>query len=128
MQGDYRLALNRALESRERAQIAEREAAAARERLRDEVQQMMAGVVTLLARAGSRIDDAERARVPNKVIRDARQTLAQLNQDVQEAGAVLKEDDYGSAQPVLGAVQTRLEELIASLDTAITTQSQKRPR
>lgn len=128
MQEDYRLALSHALESRERAQAAEREAAAARDEIRDDAQRRMANVATLLARAGTRLDQAEAERVPARIVRDARQTLARLNRDVQEADAVLQDEDYATAQRVLAAVERELEALIASLEEALAAQSQKRKR
>jgi hypothetical protein len=128
MRGDYRLALNRALESREHAQSAEREAREVRERMRSETQQTLANVATLLARAGTRLDEAGRVHVPPRVIREARQTVARLNGDVQEASAVMEEQDYASAQRVLTAVEQRLTAVIGRLETAIAAQSPKRAR
>ncbi len=124
--GDYRLALNRALESRDHALTATRESADIQERVRVEVQRALADVATLLAQAGSRIEAAERARVQTRAIREARQAVAQVNGDVQKASASIKAEDYASAQPVLARVKGRLEAAIASLDKAMPAQSQRR--
>ena len=124
--GDYRLALNRALESRDHALTATRESADIQERVRDEVQRALADVATLLAQAGSRIEAAERARVQTRAIREARQAVAQVNGDVQKASASIKAEDYASAQPVLARVKGRLEAAIASLEKAMPAQSQRR--
>ena len=128
MDGDYRLALNRALESRSRAQTAQREAVDARERMRTDAEQTLASVTMLLAETRSRLDEAERARVPARVVREARRTVTSLDGDVLEASAVVKEEDYASAQRVLSAVEERLKAIIATLDTALTAQSQRRRR
>jgi hypothetical protein len=123
--GDYRLALNRALESREHAQTAKRESSDIQNRVRDDVQRALADVATLLASAGSRIEDAERAHLPARVIREARQAVAQVNGDVQEASASIKAQDYASAQPLLARVKPHLEKAIASIDAAMPAQSRR---
>lgn len=127
-EGDYRLALSHALESRERSRVAEREAAAAREQLRLDAQQKTASVTTLVARARTRLDQAEAARVPARTIREFRATLARLEQDVQEAGEVFAAEDYATAQRVLAGVEEYVGELIAAIEKAAAAQPQKRRR
>ena len=127
-QRDYRLALNHALESRERAQNAAREAAETHARIRGEVERTMAEVAALLAQANGRLAAAEKARVPRRALREAEATLAQVNADVQKAGAAMKADDYGAAQPALTGVKERIEQAIAAIDAATTAQSQRRRR
>lgn len=128
MKGDYRLALNKALESRERAQTAAREADEARIRIRDEVRRRMADLAVLLATASTRIEEAERARVSRQVIRESREAMTQLNEDVQEASAAANAEEYARAQPLVDAVEARLNEIIARLDAALKAQSPKRKR
>lgn len=127
-QRDYRLALNHALESREHAQNAAREAADTRARLRGEVERSMAEVAALLAQADTRLDDPAAARIPRRVLTDARRALADVNDDVQKAGEAVKADDYAAAQPALAGVRERIEGIIASLDAAAKTQSSRRRR
>jgi hypothetical protein len=126
MNGDYRLALNKALESRERAQTAAREADEARIRIRDEVRRSMAEVAVLLANASTRIEEAEQARVSRQVVRESRQALTQLNEDVQKADAAMMAEEYARAQPLVDGVETRLNAIIARLDAALKAQSPKR--
>jgi hypothetical protein len=118
MQRDYRLALNHALESREHAQNAAREAADARARIRGEVERSMAEIAALLAEATDAISDAEAARVPRAVLRNARETLAQVESAVQKAGAAMKADDYLAAEPLLKGVKEQAEQAIAEIDDA----------
>jgi hypothetical protein len=127
-QRDYRLALNHALESRERAQNAAREAADTRARIRGEVERTMAEVAGLLAQANVRLSSAEASRAPRRVLADARRALAQVNDDVQKAGAAMKADDYAGAQPALQGVRERIEAIIASLGPATGGQSSRRRR
>jgi hypothetical protein len=117
-QRDYRLALNHALESREQAQNAARIAADERARVQGEVERTMAEVASLLAQANTAIATAERGRVNRRALQTARQELAQVNADVQKAGAAMKANDYGSAQPALKGVTERIGKIIASLQPA----------
>jgi hypothetical protein len=125
---DYRMALNKALESREHAQNAAREGAETRARVRGEVERTMAEIAGLLAQANTRLAEAERARVPRQTLRAASQTLAQVNAAVQKAGESLTADDYLAAQPVLTGVKEQTEEAIAALDAALKAQSSRRRR
>jgi hypothetical protein len=125
-QRDYRLALNHALESRDHAQNAAREAADTRARIRGEVERSMAEVAGLLAQANGAIAAAEKARIPRRTLTAAREALAEVNSDVQEAGAAMKADDYMAAQPSMAGIKERIEKVIASLDAAMTQSSRRR--
>lgn len=127
-QRDYRLALNHALQGREHAQNAARDAAENRARIRGEVERSMAEVAALLAQANGTLAAAEKARVTRRTLTTARDTLAQVNESVQKAGAAMKADDYGAAQPALTGVRERIEGVIADLDAAMTPQSSRRRR
>jgi hypothetical protein len=117
-QRDYRLALNHALESREHAQNAAREAADARARIRGEAERSMAEIAALLAQANHAVSDAETARTPRAALRDVRETLAQVNSAVQKAGAAMKADDYLAAGPMLKGVKEQIEKAIADIEEA----------
>ena len=124
--GDYRLALNYALESREHAQNASRQSADANVRARDEVQRLMADVASLLAQTVALTEEAGRANVSPRIVREARQSLAQVNGDVQKAGAAMAEKNYVGARPLLLGVKGRLEKTIASVQRVMPAQSSKR--
>ena len=125
-QRDYRLALSNALDSRERAQNAAREAAETRARLRGEVERSMAEVAALLAQANGRVTAADKLKVPRRALREAQQLLAQVNEDVQKAGAAMQTEDYAAAQPALVGIKERLTKVIALLDQQPASQTPRR--
>jgi hypothetical protein len=125
-QRDYRLALNHALESRDHAQNAAREAADTRARIRGEVERSMAEVAPLLAQANGAVTAAEKSRIERRTLTDARTALAAVNADVQKAGAAMKADDYMSALPPLTGVRERIEKIIATLNAGMTQSSRRR--
>lgn len=126
-QRDYRLALNNALESHTHAQNAAREGASNRARIRGEVEREMAEIAGLLAQANARLEAAPAARVPRRVVAEARSALAEVNAAVQKAGEAMKADDYLTAQPALQGIRGKIEDVIASLGPAAS-QSSRRPR
>jgi len=127
-QRDYRLALNHALESREHAQNAAREAASTHARIRAEVERSMAEIAVLLAQANNRIAAAEKTRTRRPTVADARRTLTQVHDDLQKAGAAMQRDDYLAAQPMLNGVKDRILAVLATLQTPSTAQSSRRQR
>jgi hypothetical protein len=127
-QGDYRLALNYALDSREHAQNAAREAADTKARLRAEVEREMADIATLLARASNLLAAAQRGRGRRRALQEPADDIAALNQDVQKVGEAIKADDYLGAQAALNGVKPRIEKAIAELTGPTTSQSSRRRR
>jgi hypothetical protein len=123
---DYRLALNHALESRDHAQNAAREAAETRARIRGEVERSMAEVAALLAQANAALAAAEKSRAPRRTVDEARNALARVNDDVQKAGAAMKADDYAAAQPPLVGVHERIQKVITMLGNAMAQSSRRR--
>src|SRR3954465_10961568 len=65
-QRDYRQALQEALDSREHAQNAARQAADSKAQLRGEVERDMAQIAALIAEANSRLAAASRSRIPRR--------------------------------------------------------------
>jgi len=125
-QGDYRLALSNALDSRERAQNAARVAAETRARVRSEVERAMADVAALLGQANARVRAAEKSRSPQRNLREAEQLLARVNADGQKAGAAMKADDYLAAQPALEGIKQRIGRVLYLLDQQGASQSSRR--
>jgi hypothetical protein len=114
-QRDYRLALNEALDSREHAQNAAREAADTKAQLRAEVERDMAQIAALIAEANTRLAAATRTRVPRRVLDRPRQELAAVDESVQKAGAAMKADDYLSAKTALQGVKERITRAMSAL-------------
>jgi hypothetical protein len=124
--GDYRLALNYALDSRERAQNAAREAADTRARLRGDVERSMAEFAPRLAQANARLQAAQRARLPARTLRAAADDLAAANADVQKAGEAVKADDYPAARLALERAKERAGKATAAIDAVTRAQSRRR--
>jgi hypothetical protein len=126
-QRDYRQALNEALDSREHAQNAAREAADARAQVRGEVERDMAQIAGLIAEANTRLAAASKARVPRRVLDGPRKELAAVDESVQKAGAAVRADDYLAARTALQGVKERIEKAMQALDTPAV-QSSRRTR
>lgn len=123
--GDYRLALNHALDSRERAQNAAREAANTKAQLRGGVERSMAEIAPRLASANSRLHTAQRARPAARTLRGPTDDLAAANADVQKAGEAVKADDYMAAREAVERAQRRIAAADAALDAITQTQSRR---
>jgi len=127
-QSDYRLALNNALDSRERAQNAARQAADGKAQVRAEVERHQAEVTSLMPVVRARVDIARKTRAPRPVLTSATQALASIEADVQKAGEAVKAGDYLAARPLLRDIRGRIGKTITDLDQATTTQSTRRRR
>lgn len=127
-QRDYRLALNHALESRERAQNAARIAAETQGKLRAEVERTTAEVKALLAQANGRLTTAEKTRVARRVITDTRKAVTTATGDVQKADAAVQAGNVAEAQAILARAKQQLSDVIARLDAALRAQTARRRR
>jgi len=113
--GDYRLALNAALESREHAQNAARETADTKARTRAEVERSMAEIATLMAQANTRRSAAQRARIPARGVAESARDVDAASAAVQKAGEAIAADDYLAALAALKGVKERLETAVATM-------------
>jgi hypothetical protein len=127
-QGDYRLALNYALESREHAQNSAREAADTRARLRGEIERTMAEVAALMAQAGTRLEAARKTRAPRRTLDEIAAAISRVNADVQKAGEAIQADDYFAARKAVDGVKERIQQTIADIDAATAPPAQRRRR
>jgi hypothetical protein len=124
-QGDYRLALNHALDSRERAQNAVRVAADTRVRLRGEVERSMAEVAALSTQVGAWIASPASARTP-RTRRIAQQVVTQTTAELQKAGSAMQTEDYAAAQKLLAASKERLQKVLPAAPNSVAAQSTRR--
>jgi hypothetical protein len=124
--GDYRLALNYALESREHAQNAARDAADTKARMRSELEQTLAQIDSLIAQGRAQITAAERARVPARLLRQPAADLAKAQADVQEPRKAVAEGDYLAAAKALDGLKGRVEKVLAEISAAATPPSSRR--
>ena len=118
-QRDYRLALNHALDSRERAQSAAREAATGRAAARSRAERLLAEVTTALATATGRLEAAEHAKLPSEALAGPRDQITAVQKAVQEAGTALGREDYLGAAQVLEGRADAVRAAIASVDAAL---------
>jgi hypothetical protein len=118
-QRDYRLALNHAIESRERAQSAAKAAVNVRARARGDAEAQLAEANTLLAQAQMRLRNADRARLPRRVAEDARAVIAAAQKSVQNARTALDNDEYDKARKALDGVSARIQTVISAMAQAL---------
>jgi hypothetical protein len=126
--GDYRLALNYALESREHAQNAARDTADTKARMRSELERTLAEIDVRLAQGRARITRAERARVPPPQLRQPAADLAAVMADLQEPRKAVADGDYLRANTALDGLKARIEKALAEVTAATTSQSSRRRR
>ena len=126
VQRDYRLALNEALDSREHAQSAAREAADTKAQLRAEVEREMAEIAILTAQANTRLAAATRARVSARTLDAQRRALAAVGERVQKAGDAAGTGDYLEAKAALQGTKAQVTQVLNALAPP-GTQSARRP-
>lgn len=126
--GDYRLALNHALDSRERAQNAAKLAVEGRAQARGDAERVVAEVSALLTRAEARLADPEVGRVPRRALAAPRATIESASTTLQEARAALAADDYAGAITAIDGVAADLQAALAAIDRAVSAQPASRRR
>ena len=124
-QGDYRLALNHAIDSREQAQNAARVAADTRAKVRGDVERSIAEVNALLTQVQQWIASPASARGP-RTRRAAQQAATQASADLQKAGSAMQADDYAGAEKLVTATKERLEKALPTPPTTEVAQSPRR--
>jgi hypothetical protein len=117
-QRDYRSALNYALESRDRAQNAAKQASEQRAAVRGQVERALADLNALLARADRRVTLAESNRAPRRTITATKNVLAPARAAVQKASAAVARGEYAAAQRGLEGVEARVTAAIAQIEAA----------
>jgi flagellar hook-basal body complex protein FliE len=118
-QRDYRLALNHALDSRERAQNALQQTADHKAAARGDADRALADVMAALNDAHTRLETAERARVPPRTLAEPRRTITDAETAVQKARALYRDGDYLGTIDTARPVTPRLHATVHALDSAI---------
>ncbi len=126
--GDYRLALNFALESREQAQNAARGAADAKARVRGEVEHSITEITALIAQARLRLTAAERARVARRLLQQPRADLAAAEAALQKAGEAVSQEDYLAARETLNGVKERVDVALVAINATMAPRTTARRR
>lgn len=126
--GDYRLALNYALESHEHAQNAARETVETKARMRSDLERAMAELEALLEKGEAQAGGALRPRTPRRPPAALGQTLSRARDVLQEARKAVGAGDYIKATEVLTGVKEDLEQALAPAVPGATPQSSRRRR
>jgi hypothetical protein len=124
---DYRLALNYALEARDRAESAAKDAADRKATARSNADRALRNAALALVDVRVRLKSAQAAQKPLRVLNAARSAAADGENHVQEARAAFERADYPNVLEILAAPTERLRESIRAL-AAGDPQQTKRPR
>lgn len=130
-QRDYRLALNNALDSNERAQNAAKMGADGKAAARSAAERLLADVTSAIAVSAARLQAAEAAHAPKTATDPLKAGLASARQATEDAGKALASQDYLGAKARLDGIVVSLSALLQRLpkgDAAPPARSSKRPR
>ncbi|HWZ88280.1 MAG TPA: DUF4398 domain-containing protein [Polyangiaceae bacterium] len=122
---DYRLALNYALESKERADTAAKDAAERKATAKSNADRALRNAALALVDVRAKLKSAQAAQKPLRVVNAAKSAAADGENHVQEARAAFDREDYPRVLEILAAPGARLRESIRELDGSNTS---KRPR
>lgn len=126
--GDYRQALNHALDSRERAQNAAKQAVDGRADARGQAERAVAEVATLLSRAHAELKDPDIARLNSRTLKAPRSTVAAAERMLQEARAALATEDYPAVTKALNGAAAELQAALTAIDAAASPRTPPRKR
>jgi hypothetical protein len=125
-QRDYRLALNHALDSRERAQNAARIAADQRGAARADADRAIADAAAALADARLKLKAVETAHIAPAKTATARAAIADGEQQVQEARAAFGRGEYAAATATISGTAARLRAAGRDLATIVASAPHRR--
>ena len=123
---DYRLALDHALDSRQRAQNAAKLAADGMASARVEADRAITAAAAGINTLRARLKSAEALRLPARTVTPPRQTVADGDRRLQEARAALERGDYRGARDTAAAANTALAAASTELDAAISGAARRR--
>ena len=118
-QRDYRLALDRALDSFARAQAAAKLAGESRAKARGDAERALGELSTALAAAEARLKEPAVEKLPRRTGEVPRAAIAHARTVLQEARSALETDDYGAVTTAVAAEKGRIREGLAALDAAL---------
>jgi hypothetical protein len=127
-QRDYRLALNYALDARERAQEAAKAAVEGRAKARGDAERALAEVGALHTRARARLRDPEVSGLPARAVREPLATIDAAGKALQEARTAMAAGDYPRVTITLEGRGAALQAALAAIDAAAATQPPRRRR
>ena len=127
-QSDYRLALNHAIDSRERAQGAVKLAVEGRALARGAAERAVAEVSALVGRARARLGDPEVTRLPRGSLAEPVAQIESAEESLQEARSALDADEYQEAIDATEGVARRVQGALRAIDLAAAAPVGRRPR
>jgi uncharacterized protein DUF4398 len=125
-QRDYRQALNYALDSRDRAQRAAKEAASQQAVLRSAAERRLGQVTARLDQVEQRLKAAGTARVPRRDLADARAATTAAQESLQKAGTSIQEGNYLESEKQLEESARNLDVAMAKIDMAVKARGKRR--
>ena len=117
-QRDYRLALNNALDARERAQNAAKQAADGKAVARTEAEHALGMTTSALNDAHVRLRSAEKSRAPSRVLAGPRKVIDDADMTVQEARAEFTRGEYRAVVETLRETASKLRAAAHDLESA----------
>ena len=115
---DYRQALNDALDARDRAQTAGKDAADKKAATKTDVDRSLHDTALAIVDARARLRAAENSRRSPRTLVPVRRALADAETHVQEARTAFDNGDYLDAQRLLATTRTTLDENVRILEGA----------
>jgi HAMP domain-containing protein len=126
--GDYRLALNHAIDSRERAQSSAKMAVEGRADARGQAERAIAEVATLISRAQAQLKDPDIVRLNGRTLRKPRATVAAAEKMLQEARSALAGENYAAVTTALNGAAADLQAALTEIDAVASPLSSRRKR
>ena len=125
-QRDYRLALNNALDARERAQTASRDASGRRAAARKDADRALSAATAALTEARAKLTTAVGARVPAASLDAPRTTITDAESALQKARTAFDGGDFGGASEAATRVAASLRQISRDLESAASSQTHRR--
>ena len=125
-QRDYRLALSFALDARERAQSATKEAIDRKVALRDEAERTLGSAQTALLAARNRLKAAEVSKVQARILAESRSNIAAGEGRVQEARTAFEQGNFEAASAAASQAATALAQTARDLDALVAPAARRR--
>jgi trimeric autotransporter adhesin len=125
-QRDYRLALNHALDSRERAQNAAKMAADGKAAARTDADHAITTAQTVLNAAAAKLKSAESAKLPARILAGPRQAIEASRRALQEARTTFDQGEYLEVPARATAATAALPAVSEELDAALPQPARRR--
>lgn len=124
-QRDYRLALNDALDSRERAQNASKQAADAKASERESADHAISDATSALAVLNRQLKTAEAAHAAPRVLTAARSVITDVTPRLQEARTAYGRADYPAATSTASAATEQINDAVDELQSVLAPSSRR---